>query len=168
VGVGGLGHFAVLFAKALGADEVVGISRKNDKKDDVLKLGADRYIATEDDADWAQHNFRALDLIINTVGSAKMPLGGYLSLLKVQGTMIQLGIADGGKMPELSAFSLVMSGVKLGGSMVGTPEDISEMLQLAADKGVKPWIQERLMSEANQTLVDMEQGKARYRYVLAN
>ena len=53
VGVGGLGHFGVLFAKALGADRVVGISRKNDKRDDVLKLGADKYIATGEDKDWA-------------------------------------------------------------------------------------------------------------------
>lgn len=49
VGVGGLGHFGIMFAKALGADKVVGISRKADKRDDVLKMGADQYIATEDD-----------------------------------------------------------------------------------------------------------------------
>ena len=49
VGVGGLGHFGVLFAKALGADRVVGISRKLDKRDDVLKMGADEYIATDED-----------------------------------------------------------------------------------------------------------------------
>ena len=54
VGVGGLGHFAVMFAKAMGADKVVGISRKNSKRDDVLKLGADEYIATDEDANW--HN----------------------------------------------------------------------------------------------------------------
>lgn len=48
----GLGHFGVLFAKALGADKVVGISRKNAKRDDVLKLGADEYIATDEDKDW--------------------------------------------------------------------------------------------------------------------
>jgi len=51
IGVGGLGHFGVLFAKALGADKVVGISRKADKKDDVLKMGADEYVATSEDKD---------------------------------------------------------------------------------------------------------------------
>lgn len=49
IGVGGLGHFGVLFAKALGADKVVGISRKADKKSDVLKMGADEYISTDED-----------------------------------------------------------------------------------------------------------------------
>jgi alcohol dehydrogenase (NADP+) len=52
IGVGGLGHFGVLYAKALGADRVVGISRRNDKREDVLKMGADEYIATEEDKNW--------------------------------------------------------------------------------------------------------------------
>jgi D-arabinose 1-dehydrogenase-like Zn-dependent alcohol dehydrogenase len=91
VGVGGLGHFGVLFAKALGADRVVGISRKSDKKGDALALGADEYIATSDDADWATKNKRSLDLIISTISSEKMPLTDYLGLLKTKGTFIQVG-----------------------------------------------------------------------------
>lgn len=70
VGVGGLGHFGVLFAKALGADHVVGISRKADKKKDVLKLGADAYLAS-DDKDWTKDYVNSLDLIISTVSSPK-------------------------------------------------------------------------------------------------
>lgn len=91
VGVGGLGHFGVLFAKALGADKVVGISRKADKRDDVLKLGADLYISTDEDKEWAKHNAQTLDLIVCTVSSEKMPLNDYLSLLKTKGTFIQVG-----------------------------------------------------------------------------
>jgi alcohol dehydrogenase (NADP+) len=91
VGVGGLGHFGVLFAKALGADKVVGISRKAEKRDDVLKLGADQYISTDEDKDWAKHNKQTLDLIVCTVSSEKMPLNEYLSLLKTKGTFIQVG-----------------------------------------------------------------------------
>ncbi|KAH8694858.1 mannitol dehydrogenase [Talaromyces proteolyticus] len=91
IGIGGLGHFALLFAKALGADEVVGISRKAEKKGDALKLGADRYIATDDDEDWANRNVRTLDLIISTVSSEHMPLEKYLGLLKIKGSYIQVG-----------------------------------------------------------------------------
>ena len=91
VGVGGLGHFGVLFAKALGADKVVGISRKASKKDETLKLGADQYIATDDDKDWANENMRSIDLIVSTVSSEKMPMEDYLKLLKVKGTFIQVG-----------------------------------------------------------------------------
>lgn len=70
IGVGGLGHFGILFAKALGA-KVVAISRKGNKKDDALKLGADAYIAT-DDENWAQGYNRSLDIILSTVSSSKV------------------------------------------------------------------------------------------------
>ena len=168
VGVGGLGHFGVLFAKALGADEVVGISRKAEKKDDVLKLGADRYIATDDDDKWVEHNRRSLDLIVSTVSSGKMPLDGYLALLKTKGTLIQVGAPDGGELPNVNAFTLIINGIKIGGSAIGSPEEINEMLQLAADKQIHPWIEKRPMKDANAAIVDMEAGKARYRYVLCN
>lgn len=69
VGVGGLGHFAVLFAKAFGADEVVGISRRANKRADAINLGCDDYIATSDDADWVKKNSERFDLIISTVSS---------------------------------------------------------------------------------------------------
>lgn len=72
IGVGGLGHFAILFAKALGADKVVAVSRKANKRDDALKLGADSYIATDDDQNWAQEYGRSLDLIVSTVSSSKV------------------------------------------------------------------------------------------------
>lgn len=72
IGVGGLGHFGIMFAKALGADKVVAISRKDNKKEDALKLGADEYIATDDDPEWATHHARSLDLIVSTVSSSKV------------------------------------------------------------------------------------------------
>jgi len=168
VGVGGLGHFAVLFAKALGADEVVGISRKASKKEQVLKLGADRYIATDDDKDWVEKNAKSLDLIISTVSSAKMPLEGYLSLLATKGTYMQIGIPDGGELPAITAPALIYGNIKIGGSLIGAPIEIEEMLQLAADKKIKPWIEERPMKDANQAIIDFNEGKPRYRYVLVN
>jgi alcohol dehydrogenase (NADP+) len=71
LGVGGLGHFGVLFAKALGA-KVVGLSRRSDKKEDILKMGADEYIAMEEDEDWLKKNEKTFDLIINTISSTKV------------------------------------------------------------------------------------------------
>lgn len=168
VGVGGLGHFGVLFAKALGADKVVGISRKSEKRDEVLKLGADQYIATDDDQDWAKKNRRSLDLIVCTVSSEKMPLADYLLMLKTEGTFIQVGAPDGGNLPNINAFTLIGNGIKVGGSGIGSPKEIKYMLDLAAEKKIKPWIQERPLKDANNAIVDMEAGKARYRYVLVN
>ncbi|OKL55899.1 hypothetical protein UA08_08955 [Talaromyces atroroseus] len=167
IGVGGLGHFAILFAKALGADKIVAISRKGNKRDDALKLGATSYIATDEDKDWAQENGRSLDLIISTVSSSKMPLAQYVSLLKVDGTLIQLGNPEDGSL-SIPAGMLIMRGAKLGGSVIGSPGDIREMLELAAEKQLKPWIEERPMDDANNAIVDMNNGKSRYRYVLVN
>lgn len=72
VGVGGLGHFAVLIAKAMGVEKVVGISRRSDKRDEALALGCDEYIATAEDEGWAQKYANSLDLIICTVSSPKV------------------------------------------------------------------------------------------------
>ncbi|KAF2419884.1 GroES-like protein [Tothia fuscella] len=143
VGLGGLGHFGVLFAKALDADSVTVISRSNTK------------------------NANSLDLIICTVSSPKMPLGGCLSLLKFQGTFIQVGAPDD-SLPGFSAFALIPKQCKIAGSLIGSPAEIEEMLELAVKKNVKAWIEPRPMKEANKAVVDMEDGKARYRYVLVN
>lgn len=75
---------------------------------------------------------------------------------------------DKGKLPEINIFTLLASGIKFGGSGIGSPADIAEMLQLAADRKIKAWVEKRPMKEANQTIVDMAEGKARYRYVLVN
>jgi alcohol dehydrogenase (NADP+) len=63
---------------------------------------------------------------------------------------------------------LVATVVLIGGSAIGSPEDTRQMLQLAVDKQINPWIQERPMKDANRVIVEMDQGKARYRYTLAN
>lgn len=157
----------MLFAKALGADHVVGISRKAEKKADVLKMGADEYIATDEDKDWAKHHARSLDLIISTVSSPKMPLMDYLQLLRTKGTFIQVGAPED-KLPDMNAFAFIAKGVKFGGSAIGPPWQIEEMLNFAAEKKVKAWINEYPMDEANKAIVDFEAGKPRYRITLVN
>ncbi|KAG5919406.1 hypothetical protein E4U61_000933 [Claviceps capensis] len=165
-GVGGLGHFAVLFAKAMGADEVVGISRKASKKQEALDLGCDDYIATEDDKDWGKRNARRFDLIISTISSEKMALSDYLNTLSLDGTIVQVGAPEG-PIP-LSVFNIIPGRRRIAGSAIGSPQEIRDMFQLAADKNVKPWVEKRPMKDANQAIVDLEDGKARFRYVLQN
>ncbi|POR37696.1 NADP-dependent alcohol dehydrogenase 6 [Tolypocladium paradoxum] len=166
VGVGGLGHFAVLFAKAMGADEVVGISRKADKRKDAMDLGCDDYIATDDDEDWATRNARRLDLIISTVSSTKMPFNEYLNLLDLDGTLVQVGAPEG-PVP-LSPFAIIPARRRVAGSAIGSPKEIRDMFQLAADKHIRPWIEKRPMRDANAAMLDMAAGKPRFRYVLVN
>jgi alcohol dehydrogenase (NADP+) len=167
VGIGGLGHFALLFAKALGADEVVAISRTRSKEADAKKLGADKYIATADQG-WETKNANSLDIIVSTVSSSKdLPLLGYLKLLDVHGRFIQVGGPEE-PFPAFSPFALITKHISLEGSSIGSPAQISEMLELAAAKKIKPWIEELPMGEANKAIVDLSDGKPRYRYVLKN
>jgi alcohol dehydrogenase (NADP+) len=91
----------------------------------------------------------------------------YLELLDVKGTFIQVGAPED-PIPQFHAFALIRKNVKVGGSSIGSPATIREMFALAAQQKVKAWIQERPMGDANQAIVDMENGKARYRYVLVN
>ena len=167
VGLGGLGHFGVLFAKALGCDKVVAISRRRNKANDAKAMGATDYIATSEDDKWARKHSRSLDLIISTVSSPDMPLESYLRLLRTGGVFIQVGAPED-KLPQIAAFGLIGKGCKIGGSQIGSPKEIEEMLTFAAEKGVKPWVQKKNMKDANKAVVDMEDGHARYRYVLVN
>lgn len=66
IGIGGLGHFGILGAKALGCSKVVAISRTSAKKADALKMGADDFIATDEEGDWATKHAGTLDIIVST------------------------------------------------------------------------------------------------------
>lgn len=94
-------------------------------------------------------------------------IGDYLSLLKKDGILVQVGNPDDGAF-QVTAVSLISSRALMAGSMIGSPNELREMLQLAAEKKVHPMIEERPMKDANTAMVDMEEGKARYRYVLVN
>lgn len=128
---------------------------------------ADDYIATEEDKNWTKKHSRTLDLVICTVSSPNMPLNDYFSLLKARGTFIQVGAPED-VLPRLSAFALIFKGIKFGGSMIGSPAEIEEMLKLSADKKVKPWINKYPMKDANQAVKDFNAGKPRYRITLVN
>ncbi|ORY71040.1 zinc-binding dehydrogenase [Pseudomassariella vexata] len=167
VGLGGLGHYGVLLAKAMGADKVVAISRKASKRDEALKLGAGDYLATDDDVGWYKKYYNKLDLIVSTVASSKAPIKGYLAMLKRHGTLVQVGNPDDGQF-ALPQSTLIMKSLNFAGSSIGSAAEIREMLQLAADKKIKAWVEERPMHEANQAVLDLEEGKPRYRYCLMN
>ncbi|BGP20831.1 hypothetical protein JCM10213_008134 [Rhodosporidiobolus nylandii] len=167
VGIGGLGHFGLLFAKALGAN-VTAISHSENKKADAEKMGATRFIATHSggEEDFKPYA-RSLDLIVCTTNDVSMPLDGYLSLLRPNGRLVLVGAPEK-PLPSPSTFALLMNNVFLGGSAIGSPATIRGMLELAAKQNVKSWIIKRPMEDANQAVVDMHNSKARYRYVLVN
>lgn len=167
IGLGGLGHLGLLFAKAMGCPNVVAFSRSTAKQEDALRLGADEYVATVDQKDWAEQHASTLDLILCTVSGPRMPLQEYLGLLRPKGIFCQVGIPEE-PLPPLETMSLVLNGTKIAFSDSASPKNIGEMLKMAADKSIKAWTQVRPMQEANKAVEDMGKGNARFRYVLEN
>jgi alcohol dehydrogenase (NADP+) len=165
VGIGGLGHFAVMFAAALGA-EVTAISHTHSKEADAKAMGAKHFIATKDDGAFGGDHKRSLDVIVCTVNAHDMPMSDYLSLLKVGGKLVLVGAPE--KPLPLVVFPLLLSNVSIGGSAIGSPKEISEMLKLAAKTNTKTWMKLWKMTDINEALIDMENGNARYRHVLCN
>src|ERR1035438_2429382 len=105
---------------------VTVLSQTLSKQEDGKRLGADAYYATSDDATFTKIA-DSFDLIINTV-SAPLDWNAYLSLLKVDGTMVVVGIPD--KPIPLGAFALVSGRRSLAGSMIGSIAETQEMLDL--------------------------------------
>jgi alcohol dehydrogenase (NADP+) len=165
IGIGGLGHLAILWAKALGYEHIMAFSRRPDKFENALRLGADRYVATEFETDWVSKYDGQLDVLLSTVSSSEMPFNDYLKLLRSNGKFCQLGLPDD-PLPSIEVFGLVERKISLHFSDVRSVSSTEEMLELAVRQGVHPWVQDRRMSEINAVLAEMEAGKARFRYVL--
>lgn len=108
IDIGGLGHFGILGVNALGCDEIVAISRTSAKREDALKMGATKFIATDEDSDWATKNASTLDLIVCTVSSPKMRIQEYLDLLRLKGQFVQVGAPED-KIPNFNSKSKLFS-----------------------------------------------------------
>ncbi|CAD6901520.1 unnamed protein product [Tilletia controversa] len=166
VALGGVGHFAVVFAKAMGAEKVVVFSHSDSKKELAHQLGATDFVTTSDKDFWKAHK-QSLDLIIVTGSNEDMPIDSFVYMLRPGGKSVHIGLPEKPLIPT-PIVALVLSGTFVGGSCIGGPSRIAEMLQLVADKKLDFLIEQRPMSEANQAIVDAEAGKPRFRYVLVN
>lgn len=96
----------------------------------------------------------------------QLPVADYMRLLRPMGTIVVVGIVP--DPISISSRPLIWLGAAVAGSPIGSPGEIKEMLDLAVEKGVKPWVQKYNMDDINQAVKDMKAGKARYRFVLVN
>lgn len=161
VGMGGLGHMAVKIAHAMGA-EVTVLSRTLSKKEDGLKLGADHYYATEDSETFSQLAGR-FDLIINTV-SAKINLDQFLSLLAVDGTMVNVGAPA--EPLSLQIFSLIPGRKSFAGSMIGGIAETQEMLDFCAEHDIAAEVEVISADEIDTAWERVLASDVRYRFVI--
>lgn len=163
IGIGGLGHLAVQFANAFGC-EVTAFSSNSNKREEVKKLGA-HHVINSTDTNELKKVINSLDLIISTV---MVPLDWetYLSILRPKGVLCFVGAN-----PEpirVGIFSLIRGRKTICGSNIASIEEIKEMLQLAADKNIKAYVENMPMNQANVALDKVRNNKAHYRVVLSN
>lgn len=166
LGIGGIGHFGLIFAKALGA-EVWAISRSRAKEADAKKLGADGFIATSE-KDWEVPHKFSFDVVINTSSSYEnFDLAKYLSMMDVHGKFISVGLPEEEGI-VIKAQDLIPNGVSLSTSHIGNREEALQMLKLAADKKLEPWIENVEINQKNleDALQRMAKNDVRYRFCL--
>jgi uncharacterized zinc-type alcohol dehydrogenase-like protein len=160
VGLGGLGHMAVKFAKAMGAHVTV-LSHSDKKREDALKMGADDFLSTSDPDVFATHGGR-FEFLLNTV-SAPHDLNAYLGLLGLDGRMVLVGLPDP---TPVAAFPLVFQRRSLSGSLIGGILETQEMLDFCAEKGIVCDIEVIPMSGINEAYERMMRSDVRYRFVI--
>jgi uncharacterized zinc-type alcohol dehydrogenase-like protein len=161
VGMGGLGHMAVQIAHALGA-EVTVLSQTLSKKGDGLQFGADHYYATSN-PDTFEQLAGTFDLILNTV-SACIDIGAYLTLLALDGTMVNVG-APAEPLP-VNAFALISGRRSIAGSSIGGIRETQEMLDFCAEHGISPQTELIGAEQINQAYERVLASQVRYRFVI--
>lgn len=160
VGLGGLGHMAVKFAKAMGT-KVVVVSHSPSKRDDAMRLGAHDFITTADPNAFEKNGMR-FDFILDTV-SARHDLDAYLGMLRLDGTMVLVGLPE--PMP-LAAASLERKRRRLAGSNCGGTREIQEMLDFCAKHNIASDVEVIPIQQIEEAYDRTVRSDVHYRFVI--
>jgi uncharacterized zinc-type alcohol dehydrogenase-like protein len=161
VGMGGLGHMGVKLAHALGA-EVTVLSQSLSKQADGKRLGADHFYATSD-AETFIKLAASFDLIINTV-SADIDWNQYFGLLKLDGTMVVVGVPE--KKVPVAAMALLGKRRSLAGSAIGGIKETQEMLDFCGEHKLTSDIEVIPIQKVNEAYERVTKSDVRYRFVI--
>ena len=161
MGLGGLGHMGLKFAHALGAETTV-FSHSPEKEADAKSMGADHFVVTKDLKNLEKLN-KSYDLILNTV-SADLDLEPYLQLLKLDGTLVVIGLP--GKPYSINAGTLLGQRRSLAGSMIGGIAELQQMLNFCGEHNIVSDV-EVIKSEYINTAYDRTVASdVKYRFVI--
>ncbi len=161
IGMGGLGHMAVQIAHAMGADVTV-LSRTLNKKEDGLKLGASHYYATSDELTF-EELANSFDLIINTV-SANLPIDDYLQLLRLDGTLVNVGAPA--EPVSLRVSNLIGHRRSFAGSAIGGIRETQEMLDFCSEHNIRPQIELISADQIDEAYERVLSSDVKYRFVI--
>ncbi|OKH74821.1 alcohol dehydrogenase [Mycobacterium sp. SWH-M1] len=163
LGVGGLGHLGVQFARAMGF-ETVAIARGTGKAEEATQLGAHHYIdSTAQDVAAELQKLGGAAVVLATANNAEA-MAATVGGLRPAGELVAVGVT-----PEnlpISPLDLINSGLSVSGHPSGTSRDVEETLHFAVLSGVRAMVEERPLAEAAEAFEAMDSGKARYRMVL--
>jgi alcohol dehydrogenase (NADP+) len=161
VGLGGLGHMAVKFAKAFGA-EVVLFTTSPNKIQDGLRLGASQVVVSKDASQMTPHT-GTFDFILDAV-SADHDINAYISLLKRDGTMCLVGAPE--KPLAVASFGLIFGRKRLSGSAIGGTEETQEMLDFCGKHGITADIEVIPIQKVNEAYDRLLKSDVKYRFVI--
>jgi len=172
MGIGGLGHLGIMFAKAMGA-KVTAISSSNSKRELCAKLGADHYVnmngKTEAEKKEMKSLRHSLSLLLVTSSGANLDergVGKLVSWMGVGGNVCFVGIPNPGVIP-VNIFQLLARRVVVSASGIGSPNEMRMMFDFATKHKIYPFIEKyRLKEDINLALDRMKEGKPRFRCVL--
>jgi uncharacterized zinc-type alcohol dehydrogenase-like protein len=163
VGIGGLGHLGLQFARTFGC-EVTAFSTSQNKEEEAKELGAHHFVNTRDNGE-LRKVAGSFDLILSTA-SVDQDFQSFITALRPKGTLVVLGV---GPSPlQITGFSLIDGQKAIAGSPSGSPSDLREMLDVAARHGVKAITERFAMKDANKAVDKVKKNQVRYRAVLAN
>jgi uncharacterized zinc-type alcohol dehydrogenase-like protein len=161
VGLGGLGHMGVKFAKALGA-HVVLFTTSPKKTEDGILLGASEVVISKNEAEMQKHA-GSFDFILDAV-SAEHDVNAYLNLVKRNGTLTLIGAPE--KPLPVAAFSLLLNRRRLAGSGIGGLRETQEMLDFCGEKGITADIEMIKIQQINDAYERLLKSDVKYRFVI--
>ncbi|MBS3744842.1 MAG: NAD(P)-dependent alcohol dehydrogenase [Wenzhouxiangellaceae bacterium] len=162
VGMGGLGHMGVKFARALGA-EVTLFTRSESKREEALRQGAHKVVISTDDGQMEAVADR-FDYILDTV-PVQHDLNPYLDALKRDGTLILVGLLEPIE-PPLDAGAVVFRRRRVAGSLIGGLPETQEMLDFCARHDILCDIEMLDIRNINEAYERMQRSDVRYRFVI--
>jgi uncharacterized zinc-type alcohol dehydrogenase-like protein len=161
MGLGGLGHMGVKFAVAMGA-EVTVLSHSPSKQADALAMGAHHFVSTKEPEN-LKPLVKSFDLILNTV-SAELVIGDYLNLLRLDGTLVVIGLP--GKPYAVEAGSLLNGRRRIAGSMIGGVPELQEMLDFCGEHSIVSDVEVIKANYINEAYVRTVASDVKYRFVI--
>jgi uncharacterized zinc-type alcohol dehydrogenase-like protein len=161
IGLGGLGHLGLKFAKALGA-EVTILTTSPEKGEDARRLGADHVLLSKDPAQMTRAR-RSFDLLLNTI-PVRHDVNPYLALLARDATMVIVGAI--GELEPLRGSMLTSGRRSLAGSLMGGLAETQQMFDFCAARGIASDVEVIPIQKINEAYARLPKNDVRYRFVI--